>query len=119
MWKPIDSFLSLFLAVRLDTHLTLKCDRPGCHHQEQVERKKLHEYVDACCPICGDNILTKRSYKSFKTLQRSAVITNIVFFPIAFPVKLWAALRGDRGFKVIKKISVGGDPDGKLNFREG
>jgi hypothetical protein len=43
----------------------LKCDAPGCVHQETVDG--FHEaYIGKPCPVCGSNLLTREDYEAAK-----------------------------------------------------
>jgi ssDNA-binding Zn-finger/Zn-ribbon topoisomerase 1 len=41
----------------------LKCDNPECnYHDETIEFKNYKQYIGYPCPLCGQNLLTKKDY---------------------------------------------------------
>lgn len=54
----------------------IKCDNPKCDFADSsVAFEDYKDYVNQPCPLCGENLLTKKDYRNCKRLVR---ITNII-----------------------------------------
>ena len=57
----------------------LKCDTKGCDYRDMsVEFSDYQRYLDAPCPLCGGNLLTKSDYDAIvKSLKAVRFINKI------------------------------------------
>lgn len=64
----------------------LVCDSETCEYSYDVkiDIKDLHNYVDAPCPKCGENLLTEEDYVHHKYLHKMIRLVNILFWPYMF-----------------------------------
>jgi ssDNA-binding Zn-finger/Zn-ribbon topoisomerase 1 len=43
----------------------LVCDNPECDFRCEIESKDYHEFINAECPKCGENLLTLKDYNLY------------------------------------------------------
>ena len=54
----------------------IKCDNPNCTFVDSsVSFESYEEYIDMPCPLCGDNLLTRKDYQTCKRLIK---LTNFI-----------------------------------------
>ena len=59
----------------------LKCDNPLCDYMDMsIPTDEYKKYVDAPCPKCGANLLTKADYKSFKIIRGIVRVINFICY---------------------------------------
>lgn len=59
----------------------LKCDSPNCDFKDMtIQYKDYKKWINAPCPKCGSNLLTKADYKTTKVLHALVKIANFVCF---------------------------------------
>lgn len=55
----------------------IKCDNPDCDYRDEtVKVEDYSNWLDRPCPKCGNNLLTKEDYKSFKKLLSLIKVIN-------------------------------------------
>ena len=80
----------------------LKCDH--CDWKDMsIKAEDYHKYINAKCPKCGENILTKEDYKAYKRLTILVRLINML------PLK-----KGNK----ITRFRVSSDGSGQLEFKE-
>jgi predicted RNA-binding Zn-ribbon protein involved in translation (DUF1610 family) len=59
----------------------LKCDNAECNYSDMsIPTSKYKEYINYPCPKCGENLLTKTDYRSFKFINGLVRVINFVCF---------------------------------------
>lgn len=61
--------------------ITLKCDRPGCPHNESIELSP--KLIGKPCPLCGADLLTAEDYAATVSQLELFAALNIVAKPHA------------------------------------
>ncbi len=65
----------------------LKCDNPDCDWIDMsIPIKDYKKWINAPCPKCGSNLLTKQDYKMVKVLNGLVRVINFIYF---FIPKKW------------------------------
>lgn len=55
------------------------CDNPKCDYEvplSLMECHPLYAFIDAPCPVCGENLLTSDDYKKAMALDKAINFTN-------------------------------------------
>lgn len=69
----------------------IRCDAPNCGFEDPtVQSAELEKYIDTPCPLCDENLLTRKDYDKFKLMEK---ICNSWF------VRMLNKLMGKLGFK--------------------
>ena len=64
----------------------LQCDTQGCDYRDDnVDVENYAQYVNAPCPKCGGNLLTKADYALVQLLLDTTEVLNDLFPAETFP----------------------------------
>lgn len=59
----------------------LKCDNPNCDFKDMsISTKDYKKYINCPCPKCGESLLTKEDYKSFRRIAMLVKVVNFISF---------------------------------------
>lgn len=56
----------------------IKCDNTNCDYKIDVNYSEYINYVNKPCPLCGENLLTEKDYKSAKLVHGVVNLFNKV-----------------------------------------
>jgi hypothetical protein len=99
----------------------LKCDNPDCDWIDMsIPMKDYKKWINAPCPKCGSNLLTKQDYKMVKVLNGFVRVINFIYF---FIPKKWLKKKLEKKYGSFDEndrahMSVSFDGTGKPHFSD-
>lgn len=92
----------------------LVCDNSECDYEYdvQIDVKDLHNFIDAECPKCKENLLTQEDHNHHVLLHKFLRLINIIFWPYMF-------LKGGRTKEDDESVLKYHYHDGKTTIEKG
>ena len=57
----------------------LQCDNPNCEWSNmEIKIEDYKKYINYKCPKCGENVLTKKDYRTFKFMIKLIKVINFI-----------------------------------------
>jgi hypothetical protein len=81
----------------------IKCDNPSCNYiDKEVKKYNYHNYLNMPCPLCRENLLTKKDYELLNFMFCFKKLIGWIRYPSLKPPKVCEVDLKMNGTGVIK-----------------